>query len=247
MKKVLYTAAVLTVTFGMVASVVSVPVVASARVKSAKVIKTTKLHKTAYQTTGGYIYTSAKLTKKKYNAAKYLSTKFYATKSSKVKKRNGKSAIYYYVQSSNKRIKGWIWKGNLQKVQQYGQAKKDVAAMKKIVLNMTPRAQKYIMPQFDKLSLKHAYSTENAQNNLAQVSVRIAAEVYDGNQVDVAGGIAEYQLFAGRFSTNVNRNLQRLYAKYLDAVNGGDSFDTQRVQATELANAMADPIDGLQR
>ncbi|TGD17563.1 hypothetical protein [Levilactobacillus suantsaiihabitans] len=247
MKKGLYILATTGVVLGVVASSISLPDSASAKTKAAKVIKTTSLKRTAYQTTGGYIYTSAKLTKKKYNAGKYLSTKFYATKSSKIKKSNGKKAYYYYVTSSNKRIKGWIWKGNLQKVQQYAQAKKDVAAMKKIVLNMTPRAQKYIMPQFDKLSLKHAYSTENAQNNLAQVSVRIAAEVYDGNQADVAGGIAEYQLFSGRFSSSINRNLQRLYAKYLDSVNGGDPFNTQRVQATELARAMVDPIDGLQK
>lgn len=234
-----------TLTLGV--SVVLAPTSVSAKTTAAKVVKTTTLKKTAYQTTGGYIYSSAQLTKKKYNAGKYLSTKFYATKSAKVKKTNGKTAAYYYVTSSNKHIKGWIWKGNLQKVNQYTQEKKDVAAMKKIVLNMTPRAQKYIMPQFEKLSLKHAYSTENAQNNLAQVSVRIAAEVYDGNQVDVAGGIAEYQHFVGRFDSATNKNLQKLYANYLDAVNGGDSFNTQRVQATELARAMVDPIDRLQK
>ncbi|QCZ46821.1 hypothetical protein [Levilactobacillus brevis] len=244
-KKSLAVAGVFSLALGM-AMAITVPGTAMAKTKAAKVIKTTTLKKSTYKTTGGYIYSSAKLTKKSFNAGKYLSMTFNATKSAKVKKSNGKTATYYYVANSSKTVKGWVWKGNLSKIKSYAQEKKDIAAMKTIVGNMSSRAQTYIMPQFSQLTLSHTYSTDNAQYSLAQVASHLASEVYDGNQADVNGGIAEYQYFSGRFSSSTNRNLQKLYANYLDSVNGGDTFKAQRVQATYLARAMVDPIDSLQ-
>ena len=246
MKKSLAVAGVFSLALGMVMAI-TVPETAMAKTKATKVIKKATLKKATYKTTGGYIYSSAKLTKKSFNAGKYLSMTFNATKSAKVKKSNGKTATYFYVFNSDRTVKGWIWKGNLSKIKSYAQEKKDIAAMKAIVGNMSSRAQTYIMPQFSKISLNHTYSTDNAQNNLAQVAVHVADEVYNGNQADVDGGVAEYRYFSGRFNKTTNQKLQQLYANYLDAVDGGDTFKAQRVQATELARAMVDPIDSLQK
>ncbi|AQW21074.1 peptidase M10 [Lentilactobacillus curieae] len=84
---------------------------AQAKTKSVKIIKTKKFDTKKFRATKGYIYSSAKLTKKVHNADNYPKTVFYVNKQVTVKKTNGKNAVYYYVQNKSKKVKGYIWRG----------------------------------------------------------------------------------------------------------------------------------------
>ncbi|GAY72109.1 D-alanyl-D-alanine carboxypeptidase [Lentilactobacillus kosonis] len=86
---------------------------ANAKSKGATVLRNTKISKTSNRAVSGYIYTSAKLTKKAHNADNYPRTTFYTYRSATVRKANGNKAVYYYVKNGNGKVKGWIWRGNL--------------------------------------------------------------------------------------------------------------------------------------
>ncbi|WP_260339778.1 CAP domain-containing protein [Levilactobacillus parabrevis] len=81
--------------------------------KTVKVFATKKLAKKAVHVKKGNIYASAKLTKVTHNAKNYKHTTFYRTKQVKVVKTTGKKAVYQYIQTSNGKVKGWIWHGFL--------------------------------------------------------------------------------------------------------------------------------------
>ncbi|MFC6290324.1 CAP domain-containing protein [Levilactobacillus angrenensis] len=84
---------------------------ASAKVKPARVVKTTKVSAKAYHATKGKIYRTAKLTKVVHNAKNYQHTTFMVTKHATIRKANHKKAIYYYIGKG--KAKGWIWRGYL--------------------------------------------------------------------------------------------------------------------------------------
>lgn len=85
----------------------------AAKSKAAKVTSSKTLTKDPYRAVSGYLYTSAKLTKKAHNADNYPLTTFYTYKSANITRANGNKAVYYYVKNGNGKIKGWIWRGHL--------------------------------------------------------------------------------------------------------------------------------------
>lgn len=97
-------------------------ITAQAKSKSTKVVKVSykNLSKKAYHLTTGTLYTTSHLTKVAHYGVHYKSTTFYTYKQGTVKRANGKKAVYYYVKSSNSKVKGWIWHSYLKK----GAAKK---------------------------------------------------------------------------------------------------------------------------
>ncbi|GAA3621848.1 hypothetical protein [Secundilactobacillus similis] len=88
------------------------PTTASAKATT-KVLSSKTMTKTAYRAVTGYMYTTAKLTKKAHNADNYPLTTFYTYKTATVRKANGNKAVYYYVKNGNGKVKGWIWRGHL--------------------------------------------------------------------------------------------------------------------------------------
>lgn len=86
---------------------------ASAKPTAAKITSTQTLTKAPYRAVSGYLYSSAKLTKKVHNADNYPLTTFYASKSANIQRANGNKAVYYYVQNGNGKVAGWIWRGHL--------------------------------------------------------------------------------------------------------------------------------------
>lgn len=88
-----------------------------AKTAAAKVLKVSSTDKNTYRASKGYIYKNAMLTKKVHNTKNYSKTIFYSSKRVVVKKANGKTAVYYYINDKKKSVKGYIWQGNLVKVQ----------------------------------------------------------------------------------------------------------------------------------
>lgn len=89
------------------------PTAVSAKTTAAKISSTQTLTKASYRAVSGYLYSSAKLTKKVHNADNYPLTTFYAYKSANIQRANGNRAVYYYVRNGNGKVSGWIWRGHL--------------------------------------------------------------------------------------------------------------------------------------
>lgn len=81
-----------------------------------RVVKTTKLAGADYHVSGGYLYSSVRLTKRVHSAKNYQRTLFFSNRLVTVRKSNGHQANYQYIVSRNGRIHGWIWTGNLKKI-----------------------------------------------------------------------------------------------------------------------------------
>jgi len=62
---------------------------------------------------GGLIYTTRSLKHWSHKALNYRTTPWTTNQSVKVKKSNGKTAVYYYIRNKKNGIKGWIWRGSL--------------------------------------------------------------------------------------------------------------------------------------
>lgn len=92
---------------------ISQPTMAAAKAKPAKITSNKTLAREPYRAVSGYLYSSAKLTKKVHNADNYPLTTFYTSKSANITRSNGNKAVYYYIKNGNGKVKGWIWRGNL--------------------------------------------------------------------------------------------------------------------------------------
>ncbi|MBV0930157.1 hypothetical protein KTE19_05435 [Lentilactobacillus sp. IMAU92037] len=210
--------------------------VVSAKARTVKVLRSSGMSKTAYNANGGSIFTTAKLTKKAHNASSYLRTTFYATKSATVRKSNGNTAVYYYIKSSNGRVKGWIWKGNLSKKPSYTKQKADIKAMLQIVRTTTSDAQNELLADFDGITPAQAYdSLSTVINDMKYIP--------DGSgNIECVG--AAYQLFAGRFNSTTNAKLSALYGAYTQAEQSGDR-DNWSDAANNLADQLAEAVENL--
>lgn len=85
---------------------------------TATVYSVTTSHTRKVKVTGGTLYTSTRLTKKKANLSKtkYRKLTYTTSKTYGLKKSNGKKAIYNYIKSTNGRAKGYVWHGYLKPV-----------------------------------------------------------------------------------------------------------------------------------
>lgn len=92
-------------------------ITAQAKTKSKKVVKVKykNLSKKAYHVTTGTFYSTSYLKKANHLGVHYKSTTFYTYKQGTVTRANGTKSVYYYVKSSNGKVKGWIWHSYLKK------------------------------------------------------------------------------------------------------------------------------------
>lgn len=156
-----------------------------AKTKSTKVVKATykKLSKKAYHVTTGTFYSTSKLTKANHYAKNYKHTTFYTYNQATVTRANGKKAVYYYVKTSNGKVKGWIWHSYL---------KKGTAPAVKKTTTTTTTSNKTTTttattPQAPITSLVGSGSTTTATEE--QVQVQIFGPQEEGNQVLKSGTV----------------------------------------------------------
>ncbi|GHP13725.1 hypothetical protein YK48G_11500 [Lentilactobacillus fungorum] len=107
---------------------------------AAQVLTKKKITPKAYHATAGYIYSTPKLTKPSHNAKHYPKTIFYAYQQVLVKKATGKNAVYYYVSSQNKQLRGYIWRGYLKPIakQQSAMSQKSLIKLINAAADMDP-------------------------------------------------------------------------------------------------------------
>lgn len=215
---------------------------ALAKTKAAKVLSSKKLKKTAYHVNGGYLYSSAKLTKKSHKAFKYLKTTFYATKSVKLKKRNGKTATYYYVKNKRGNVKGWIWKGNLKKVNTKALArrKSDIKHVLAAVRAMSSDDQSDALESFKDVTTSNAYE----QYSLPEV----IRNIYGTSAKDGQATIQAVSSFKGRFNSVTNAKLAAMSDQLAETIAASDdpNHDWDISDAGDnLAQTLADAVASL--
>ena len=214
-----------------------------AKTKAAKVLSSKHIKKTAYHINAGYLYSSAKLTKKRHNGKNYLKTTFYATKSAHVKKSNGKKAVYYYIKNSKGSVKGWAWHGNLSKVnvKALAQRKSDIKKMLAIVRTMSADDQDSPLADFKNVNTTNTYDSD--YDSLPEV---ISDMTYNGTSIaDGKAMSAAYQLFAGRFNSVTNAKLSALNSRLNQAINDNDDLDLDD-PINNLGGALSDAVSTLQ-
>lgn len=216
---------------------------ALAKTKAAKVLKTKKLKKTAYHVNGGYIYSSAKLTKKTHKAFNYLKTTFYATKSVTVKKHNGKKATYYYVKNKKGNVKGYIWKGNLKKINTKALARRkaDIKHVLAAVRSMSTDDQEYALEAFKDVTTKNAYDSYDGLPDVLNC-------IHGDSVKDGQAAIQVAASFKGRFNSVTNAKLAAFSNKLAETIAESDdasgNFDIYQA-SDNLTEALADAVEGL--
>lgn len=232
----LTTIGVLSLSMG-VAVLPSTGLTANAKTRSAKVISTKSITKSTYHINAGYLYSSAKLTKKTHKGQNYLKTTFYATKSATVKKTNGKKAVYYYIANSKGSVKGWAWRGNLSKInlKALNQRKSDIKKVVKIIQTATY--------QDTPLSVINEVNTTSTYDWAAGLPcVFRNMEHIDYTTKDVKALFALYQLFAGRFDSVTNAKLLALNNRLVSAYNNDDYI---YYPATNFLDGLSDAVTTL--
>jgi len=243
MNKLLKVSAITALTFSLGAVIVpSTTLSASAKKKSAKVIRSKKMKKTAYHANGGYIYSSAKLTKKSHKAFNYLKTTFYATKSVTVKKSNGKTATYSYIKNHKGNVKGYIWKGNLKKVntKALNQRKADIKHVLSAIRSMSTEDQSDALDAMKDVTTSNAYDTGYG-------SLSFAIDLIHGDTVkDGKAALQVNASFKGRFSSTTNAKLAAFSDQLADTMADSSSEDYQINDSAEtLVDALSDAVTNL--
>lgn len=77
--------------------------------QTVKVVKVQKVASKPYRASKGYMYNSAKLTKKIHNLKNYKKTTFYSKKRVTVRTSSNKKSTYMYVANKNGKIKGYVY------------------------------------------------------------------------------------------------------------------------------------------
>ncbi|MDV3518611.1 M57 family metalloprotease [Lentilactobacillus otakiensis] len=77
--------------------------------RTVKIVKVQKVASKPYRATKGYMYNSAKLTKKIHNLKNYKNTTFYSKKRVTIKTTQNKKAYYTYVANKSGKIKGYVY------------------------------------------------------------------------------------------------------------------------------------------
>ncbi|WP_125765337.1 hypothetical protein [Levilactobacillus mulengensis] len=241
MNKLLKVSAITALTFSLGAVIVpSTTLSASAKKKSAKVIRSKKMKKTAYHANGGYIYSSAKLTKKSHKAFNYLKTTFYATKSVTVKKTNGKTATYYYIKNSKGNVKGYIWKGNLKKVntKALAQRRADIKHVLAAIRSMSTDDQGWALDSMKYVTTSNTYDDSQLPYAIDQIHGESIKDGQAALQVNAS--------FKGRFSSTTNAKLAAFSDQLADTIasNTSDDYDIDEAAQT-LVDALQDAVSSL--
>lgn len=148
---------------------------AQAKSKPTQVVKATykKLPKYGYKASKGTFYSTSYLKKANHYAKNYPHTTFYAYTSATVTRANGKKAVYYHVKSKNGKVNGWIWHGNL----------------KRLNTSITPKAPITALVGTDGTSSSTSTITTSSTPQAEQVQVQVFGPVLQGNKVLASGTV----------------------------------------------------------
>lgn len=126
---------------------------------SVKIIKTHHMNNALSRYSfNGNIYSSSSLKKVTHKGYNYPKTKWTVNDSAKIKKADGKTAVYYNIK--NAKVSGWIWRGYLSNKPQVKKAATYKKANK--VINWKKPSQNKAYPKWSKLSHRWIYvSTKN--------------------------------------------------------------------------------------
>lgn len=158
----------------------------------------------------------------------------------KLKKRNGKTATYYYVKNKRGNVKGWIWKGNLKKVNTKALArrKSDIKHVLAAVRSMSSGDQTDTLDRFQDVTTSNAYSSFGLPYVIQDISGYTAK---DGQAI-----IQATASFKGRFDSVTNAKLAAMSDQLAEVIaasddpsNDYDINDASRNLAGTLADAVA--------
>lgn len=196
----------LVVSFGMVADS-KVPVSAFAKTQAAKVVKHEKIKRTSYHANGGILYTSTTLTKKSAKQVKNVKTTLFASKSARIKKNNGKQATYYFVKNKRGDVKGWLWKGNLNRTKNLAQRASDLRRFKVAYWAKGRHGDMDDLPDeaLRNMPLSHVYNISYHDNKAGMPS--LLRRFYAWNPREAQGSLMAYAIFKGRFDAKTNAKL----------------------------------------
>lgn len=236
----------LTVSLGMVADN-KVPMSAFAKTRAAKVVKHKKIKRTSYHANGGILYTNTKLTKKSAKQVKNVKTTLFASKSVRLKKSNGKQATYYFVKNRRGDVKGWLWKGDLNRTKDLAQRASDLRRFKVAYWAKGRHGDMDDLPDeaLKNMPLSHVYNISYHDDNAGIPS--LLRRFYAWNPREARGSLKAYAIFKGRFDAKTNAKLLRLknrvqkeISKYEphDGVSTDDLWDATNDLGQSLSKAV---------
>ncbi|MBT9672395.1 DUF4430 domain-containing protein [Secundilactobacillus kimchicus] len=171
---------------------------AQAKTKSTKVVKATykRLTKKAYHVTSGVFYSTSKLTRANHYAVNYPHTTFYTYSQATITRANGKRSVYYYMTTSNHKVKGWIWHGYLKKGS--APAVKKTPASQTTTTTTTTTVTTPTAPTTTTTGSQapitplvgNTGTSTNTNVNTEQVQVQIFGPLEEGNKVLKSGNVA---------------------------------------------------------
>ncbi|MFC6181967.1 hypothetical protein [Lactiplantibacillus daowaiensis] len=239
MKKIFKASMMAVLGLALVTTSVATP--ADAASKKATVVSTTALAKTAYHGKKGYIYSSAKLTKKKYNMKNYKYTTWYGTKKATIKK-SGKKASLTYITSGKKH--GWIYSKYLTA----GTAP----------INKQKRLENTIVAYNRAVMLGSSSTKYYATADLSDSYEDLGDCVIRGWEGDWAIGdtvsetstaktalLAAYNVFKGRFSSSQNANLAAMAKSIENTQVTANNIDDVQTALTSFSNTLGGVVKTL--
>ncbi|WP_268913370.1 D-alanyl-D-alanine carboxypeptidase [Lentilactobacillus sp. SPB1-3] len=156
--------------FSILMGVISLSTVSvAAKSKGVTVIRNTKMAKSSNRAVNGYMYTSAKLTKKAHNADNYPTTTFYTYRSATIRRANGNSAVYYYVKNGNGKVKGWIWRGNLVPLLNFSKQRSELRRIVSLINSISSKNRQNVIKLLETINNHDSLSSVvNKLNSLAK-------------------------------------------------------------------------------
>lgn len=217
---------------------------ANAASKKVTIVSTKTIAQTAYHGKKGYIYSSAKLTKKSHHMTNYKYTTWYGTKKATIKK-SGKKSSLTYITSGKKH--GWIYSKYLTvgkaPINKAKLRQNDIVAYNRAVMFASSGVQ-----EVAKASLTSTY--KSVGDNLSYAwggdwySYSSSVEI-STTKMDQASLLKVYNIFKGRFTTSQNANLATMAADLDKQQVTTDSIDLIRSKMGNLAGTLGDLLSNL--
>ncbi|WP_125581438.1 hypothetical protein [Levilactobacillus cerevisiae] len=212
---------------------------ASAKSK-VKVISTNNVASKVYHGSAGNIYSSAKLTHRKYKMSKYRYTTWTATKKAVIKK-NGKKATLAYIKSGSKA--GWIYKSNLRAGKAPFNKQKRLndtytAYLKAVMQASSDSQDSPSTPSYEDLA--DSINSNWERNSFKDRAGDVKAAIKDKDAL-----MSVYGVFKNRFSGSQRANLDAM-AKKLDSLEPmTDNLDEVSSSMGTFAQALSTAVSRL--
>ncbi|RRK10308.1 hypothetical protein D1831_08295 [Lactiplantibacillus garii] len=229
----------------LVTAVAGLALIASATTTTAqaaskvKVLSTTKIAKRAVHATSGNVYSSAKLTHRKYQMKHYKNTTWYTYKQSVIKKK-GKTRTYVYIKSGKK--KGWIYNKSLKNGKAVNKKARLLTTYVKYnkIARTAGKAIRY------NLNVSEASYYGMGNNIYFQYNFPVPDEdKVSEYKADRKALLKFYDLFKNRFKGNTRKNLDRMATDLRKQTIKKATMDQTAAQMENLASTLGDLVENL--